>query len=158
MIESFLVAVLAVQMAGTDISQCSLDEWLTDEDVVGNWALSPRSLKWLAQRNFRTAPSHRNTLVVRADRSCTLASVDADEQGASYVVLDGTWRLEHAAQPDASRPTGSNYLRLVLRSQCERFPEVRHFDLRRGVDDQLCLLSSCPKSGTTHFIEYTKLD
>ena len=127
----------------------NLKEYLSEQDVVGQWRLTAESLDLLTHDGFKPADSHRYLIALLADGTCRFQTVMPEiGRSAIYQELTGKWKLEHDETNGANTKI-KNTLSLELTGYSTGFA----FDKKNGA---LILWTFYGDPDSWQFIEYKK--
>jgi hypothetical protein len=73
----------------------NVKEKLGDDDVIGRWKMTSKSLGLLTRDGFRSEPAHAYMISFNKDGTCLFQSVEAFVQKGRYISASGVWKLGH---------------------------------------------------------------
>ncbi len=131
-----------------------LDEYVSAEDVVGVWSLSPESLDLLVRDGFQVDDAHLYQVEFHSNGECVFRSVVVLFGRGAYYELNGTWRLEHNTTGN-SNVKKKNFIGIDFNRPDWPSGLGLNFD-KRG--ENLVLWQTYSDPDFQDFMEYTKVE
>ena len=131
-----------------------LNEYVSEEDVVGVWSLSHDSLDLLVRDGFRSDETHQYEIEFLSNGEVVFRSVVSYFGRGTYYEMEGKWKLEHDTTGN-SNGEKKNVIRM----------EFNHSDGPRGLylnfdkqGEDLVLWEFYSDPDLQDFMEYTKVE
>jgi hypothetical protein len=82
----------------------NVKEALADDDVIGRWKMTTKSLGLFARDGFRSEPAQTYTITFHKDGTCVFHSIEhsASAPKGTYILASGVWKLAHDVKRGAN--------------------------------------------------------